>query len=121
MWSCRRLMLVLSCSPWILAAACRVLPEVSSDRSSGTTSVQPSFVRWYKIEQPMTPLPMTTAWAWDRVKRPFGMQEEVSLSCPGPTIGARATEVWRGQASIQMSVTCKSKVGCISAPLIEVL
>src|SRR6056297_765818 len=59
-----RLILVLSCSPWILAAACHVDPLVSSSRSSRTTSVQPSFARWYKIEQPMTPPPMTTAWAW---------------------------------------------------------
>src|ERR1700733_1648919 len=44
-------------------AACQVEPAVSSLRSTSTTSVQPSSVRWYKTEAPTTPPPITTTCA----------------------------------------------------------
>src|SRR2546423_8579589 len=47
-----------------LPAACQVEPAVSSSRSSSTTSVQPSRVRWYSALQPTAPPPMTTTRAW---------------------------------------------------------
>ena len=43
-------------------AACHVEPAVSSRRSTSTTSVQPSLVRWYRTLAPTTPPPMTTTW-----------------------------------------------------------
>jgi hypothetical protein len=47
-----------------LPAACQVEPEVSSSRSTSTTSSQPSFTRWYSVLQPTTPPPITTTRAW---------------------------------------------------------
>src|SRR4029077_375622 len=47
-----------------LPAACQVEPEVSSSRSSSTTSVQPSLVRWYSTLQPTAPPPMTATRVW---------------------------------------------------------
>src|SRR5438445_13505550 len=47
-----------------LPAACQVEPAVSSSRSSSTTSVQPSRVRWYSALQPTAPPPMTRTRAW---------------------------------------------------------
>lgn len=44
-------------------AAWKVLPEVSLCFSSSTVSVQPSFARWYAVEQPTMPPPMTTVRA----------------------------------------------------------
>src|SRR3954468_1949023 len=44
-------------------AECHVDPCVSWYCSTSTESVQPSFARWYRTEQPMTPPPMTTALA----------------------------------------------------------
>src|SRR3984885_8673743 len=65
-------------------AACQVEPAVSSLRSTGTTSVQPSSVRWYRTEAPTTPPPMTTTCAEDFIEVPL------RLAFPGtvvPTIG----------------------------------
>ena len=50
---------------WIWPAACQLEPDVSSSRSSSTTSFQPNFARWNRIEQPTTPPPMMTTLAWD--------------------------------------------------------
>src|ERR1700678_553592 len=44
-------------------AACQVEPEVSSSRSTRTMSVQPSFAKGYRTEQPTTPPPTTTTRA----------------------------------------------------------
>ena len=44
-------------------AACQVVPQVSCRRSSNTTSLMPSKVRWYATEQPIMPPPMMTTSA----------------------------------------------------------
>src|SRR5207302_8346818 len=44
-------------------AECQVEPWVSWYCSSSTESVHPSFARWYRVEQPITPPPITTARA----------------------------------------------------------
>jgi hypothetical protein len=48
---------------WICPAACQLEPEVSSERSSSTTSFQPNLARWNRIEQPTTPPPTITTFA----------------------------------------------------------
>src|SRR5438874_12925042 len=44
-------------------AACQVEPQVSSPRSSSSTSFQPALVRWYRTLAPTTPPPITTTRA----------------------------------------------------------
>ena len=44
-------------------AACQVVPAVSRTRSRTSTSVTPSFVRWYAIDEPMIPPPTITTCA----------------------------------------------------------
>src|SRR5262249_20336054 len=50
---------------WMTPAACHDEPEVSSRRSSSTTSRQPIFARWYSTLHPTTPPPITTTFACD--------------------------------------------------------
>src|SRR2546430_853750 len=81
-----------------LPAACQVEPAVSSSRSSSTTSVQPSRVRWYSALQPTAPPPMTTTRAW------LLMQHTVATGCarhapagaPDSTLHPRARGVIEG-------------------------
>ena len=47
-----------------------VEPDVSSARSTRTTSVQPRSARWYAIDVPPTPPPMITARAWSAIRPP---------------------------------------------------
>lgn len=49
-----------------LPAACQVEPEVSSSRSSSSTSVQPINAKWYATLTPAMPPPMTTTLADSR-------------------------------------------------------
>ena len=63
-------------------AACQVEPEVSSLRSSSTTSDQPFLVRWYSVATPTAPPPITTTRAWlfiavsrlDRTREAFAVR-----------------------------------------------
>ena len=44
-------------------AACHVVPPVRRTRSNTRTSVTPSLVRWYAIDEPMIPPPTITTRA----------------------------------------------------------
>ena len=63
-------MLAVARSCAINPAACQVVPDVSFFRSSRTTSVQPSFARWYATEHPTMPPPIITALADSGTRSP---------------------------------------------------
>ena len=56
----------------IRPAACQVVPDVSWSRSSSTVSVHPRWPRWYAIDVPMMPPPITTTRARDGSEETVG-------------------------------------------------
>src|SRR5437763_10425383 len=81
-----------------LPAACQVEPAVSSSRSSSTTSVQPSRVRWYSALQPTAPPPMTTSRAWLFMEHAAatGGARHAPAGAPDSTLHPRARRVIEG-------------------------
>src|SRR5256885_10815469 len=81
-----------------LPAACQVEPAVSSSRSSSTTSVQPSRVRWYSALQPTAPPPMTTTRAWLFMEHAAatGGARYAPAGAPDSTLHPRARRVLEG-------------------------